>query len=136
MFLPNDILYYGEEVLLKMDLLPPESSKLLKMLSKKDYISKNEIDSQLKLRLYELVDLGYATTGLIQPLSSQDGEHLQIWKINTPGMAYIEEHKDINDLNTKEKWKRVILSLLSAIISVLTYLLIYLLFNSLKIIAN
>lgn len=106
-----------------MDLLSPKSLRLLKKLAKKD-LFKEKIDDQTISRLFELVELGYAKTGYIDHPSGREGGLLRVWQIDTPGMVYIQDYKDISALNAREKWIERVYGFVSGVaLTVIAWLL-------------
>lgn len=107
-----------------MDFIAPKTVKVLKDLSKSEYIAYEDVDDEYKQRLNELVDLGYATQYTIQHPTMAEGFLLLICKINTAGTVYIKDHKDYKFLKSREKWMERLYGFVSGVVlMILTWLL-------------
>ena len=98
-----------------MDIIAPKTVKVLKDLSKSEYIAYEDVVDEYKQRLNELVDLGYATQYTIQHPTMAEGFLLLICKINTAGTVYIKDYLKQRRRENCRFWIPAIVSIVALI---------------------
>ena len=102
-----------------MDIIAPKTVKVLKDLSKSEYIAYEDVDDEYKQRLNELVDLGYATQYTIQHPTMAEGFLLLICKINTAGTVYIKDYLKQLRKDTYRFWIPIVISNVISLIALI-----------------